>query len=119
MHDPTEGGIVTALHELAEAAGVGIRVQRDEIAVFPETHAICAALRLDPLGLLASGALLATVPGEESAKALTALRGAGIPATVIGEVAPAEEGRQITSGATHKPLPVFARDELARFLSSL
>src|SRR5205814_881889 len=31
MHDPTEGGIATALHELADAAGVGLRVDRDRI----------------------------------------------------------------------------------------
>jgi hydrogenase maturation factor len=119
MHDPTEGGIVTALHELSEAAGVGIRVQRDEIAVFPETRAVCAALRLDSLGLLASGALLATVPGDEATAALAALREAGIPAALIGEIVPPEDGRRITSGGASELLPVFARDELAQFLDSL
>ena len=35
MHDPTEGGIATALHELAAAAGVGLRIDHDRITVLP------------------------------------------------------------------------------------
>jgi hydrogenase expression/formation protein HypE len=31
MHDPTEGGLITALHELAEASGIGLRIRRDAI----------------------------------------------------------------------------------------
>src|SRR5881296_839841 len=41
MHDPTEGGIATALHELADAAGVGLRVDRDRIMVLPEGKLLC------------------------------------------------------------------------------
>ena len=40
MHDPTEGGIATALHELADAAGVGLRIDRDRITVLPEGAAV-------------------------------------------------------------------------------
>ena len=35
MHDPTEGGVVTALHELAEAAQVGLAIDRAAIPVYP------------------------------------------------------------------------------------
>ena len=119
MHDPTEGGVVMALHELAEAAGVGLRIRSDEIAVFPETRAVCEALDLDPLGLLASGALLATVAYDDATVALSALREIGIPAAQIGEVVPAEEGRHFVSRERLEQLPVFARDELARFLGSV
>src|SRR5438034_9233722 len=57
MHDPTEGGIATALHELADAAGVGLRIDRDRIMVLPEGKLLCEAFGLDPLGTIASGAL--------------------------------------------------------------
>src|SRR5207244_4932871 len=36
MPDPTEGGVATALVELADAAGVGLRIDRDRIIVLPE-----------------------------------------------------------------------------------
>ncbi len=115
MHDPTEGGIVTALHELAEAAGAGLCVDRSTIAVLPDCARICAALELDPLGLLASGALLVTLDSAETPAALERLRGAGIPGARIGDMLPASEGRTWTDGT---PLPCFATDELARYLEA-
>ena len=61
MHDPTEGGLATALAELAAGAACGLAIDLDTVPFLLETAAICEALGLDPLGLLASGALLAVV----------------------------------------------------------
>jgi len=58
MHDPTEGGLATGLLEVALAAQVGLRLRREAIPVLPECRAACEALGLDPLGLIASGALI-------------------------------------------------------------
>lgn len=118
LHDPTEGGLATALHELAEAAGVGLWVRREAIAVLAECRAICEALGLDPLGLLASGALLAAVDPQAAGLAVERLEAAGIPASVIGEARPACEGRVLIEGDRARPLPVFERDELARYLET-
>lgn len=110
MHDPTEGGVATALQEVAEAAGVGLRIELGAVPVLAECRVVCDALGLDPLGLVASGSLVATLAPEDVPEALARLKAAGIPAAVIGELVPAGEG---------SPLPVFAQDELARFLASL
>jgi len=118
MHDPTEGGLVTALHELAEAAGVGLRIERAAVPILPECRAVCRALALDPLGLLASGALLAALDGVEVPAALDRLRAAAIPAAIIGEVVSLTEGRMFVEAGRVSPLPVFARDELARYLET-
>jgi hydrogenase expression/formation protein HypE len=58
LHDPTEGGIATALHELADAAQCGLHINVEAIPVLPETAELAALLQFDPLGLLASGSLL-------------------------------------------------------------
>jgi hydrogenase expression/formation protein HypE len=58
LHDPTEGGVATALHELADAAQCGLQIDIDAIPVLPETIELAKLLQFDPLGLLASGALL-------------------------------------------------------------
>ena len=118
MHDPTEGGLITALHELADAAEVGLRIDRQAISVLPACRVICEALGLDPLGLLASGALLAALDPAEVAGALERLVAGGIPAARIGEIVPASEGRILIDGSRSQPLPAFARDELARYLES-
>ena len=117
MHDPTEGGLFTALHELAEAAGVGLRIDHSAIPILPECEAICGALGLDPGGLLASGALLATVDPSDLQAALDGLAAAEIPAVAIGEVLPAGGGSNMVRAGLEEPIPKFARDELARFLA--
>ena len=45
--------------------------------VLPETRALCAQLGLDPLGLIASGALLLAVASADSAPILAALQSGG------------------------------------------
>ncbi len=115
MHDPTEGGLAAALAELAAGAACGLSVDLDVVPILPETAVVCEALGLDPLGLLASGALLAAVAPADVVAALAALRGAGIPAAAIGRLTePAQGVRMQVDGAWHE-LPSFPRDELARF----
>ena len=115
LHDPTEGGVATALHEMAAAAGATLRVGVDAIPVLGETRMICEALELDPLGLLASGALLGIVAGDDYERVAAALADVTIECHAIGRV---ESGgaRVIIDGMEPAtPLRSFLRDELARF----
>lgn len=114
MHDPTEGGLATGLFELAVPGGLGLRVIREQIPVFPETEAICAALALDPLKLIASGALLIAVAPDRADSVLTALRATGISVAAIGEVRPSSEGVTILTSGKVAPLTPPVRDEIAR-----
>jgi hydrogenase expression/formation protein HypE len=114
MHDPTEGGVATGLHELAAASGNGIAVRRAEIPVYPETEAFCATLVLEPLGLIASGSLLlAVVPGDADAIA-EAIRAEGIECAEIGEVVPREQGIMMLDEARWTDLPRYDQDEVAK-----
>ncbi len=119
LHDPTEGGLATALLELGQAVGATVRLRLDDIAVLPETEAVCSALHLDPLGLLASGALLIAVPPDGCDAASLAVRAAGVEVACIGDLASLEGAAIIEDARTHKALPRFERDELARFLETL
>lgn len=118
MHDPTEGGLAAALHELAEAAGVGILVDRDAVPVLPECRRICRALGLDPYALLASGALLASLPGAQASVAVATLSRKGLSAAVIGEITEVSMGCRWSVSGTDMPIPAVERDELARYLES-
>ena len=86
MHDPTEGGLVDGLLELAVASGVRLEVDREAIPVREETRRLCAAAGVDPLRTFGSGALLAAVPEESTAAALSELEERGIDAALIGAV---------------------------------
>jgi hydrogenase maturation factor len=114
MHDPTEGGIATALHELATAAGVGLRIDHDRITVLPEGRALCEAFGLDPLGTLASGSLLMTLGAAEAGIVIHALAREQIDSHFIGQVVPREQGVMLVEGTRQWPLPTFPRDEIAR-----
>ena len=119
MHDPTEGGLATALRELATAAGVGLEVEADAIPVLPSCRAFCDALGLDPLGLIASGALLATLAPEHAGTVVRALHSEGVPAWEIGRVTPPEEGLTLRTASGTAALPEFERDELARYFGGV
>ncbi len=104
MHDPTEGGIATGLWELAEASGRGIEVHAEALRPLPEGERLCRAFGLDPLGCIASGALLLATPEPE--KVAAGLAAAGIPSLEVGRVT---AGRGVN-------LLRPERDEIARLL---
>jgi hydrogenase expression/formation protein HypE len=114
MHDPTEGGVLGALWELAEASHRGFELEADAVPLRPETRAVCTALHVDPLRLISSGALLVACPdGEAMAEGLQTQ---SIAATVIGRVTTTERV-VIQQGNRIAAEPVW-RDELWRLLES-
>jgi hydrogenase maturation factor len=117
MHDVTEGGLATAVGELAVACGHGIVVHRERVPLLPETVRVCALLDADPLGLIASGSLLVCCRPDETGRLLRALGDEGITATVIGDVS--EKGAAVTALERGRPAPwpTFAADEAARLLA--
>jgi hydrogenase maturation factor len=117
MHDPTEGGLLSGLAELASAGGVGLRLWKEKIPILPETLAFSRALRFDPLALIASGALLLVAAPPSVPRLLLAYAREGIPATVIGEIRSRREGITIVANGRRTPLRVPKRDEIARLLS--
>jgi hydrogenase expression/formation protein HypE len=115
MHDPTEGGLASALAELSTASGNGMMVDYDSVRVLPECIALCDALSVDPWGLIASGALLITCAPGTSASIIDSLAAEGISANVIGRMTSRGEPAMMSrNGEPPEPLPVFARDEIAR-----
>ena len=99
LHDPTEGGVLTGLVEMATASGLVFETSRDAVPVRPETAACCAAMDVDPLATFGSGALLAAVPESAVEDALAALADADIDGAVIG-TAFAPDGTGSVSGDT-------------------
>ncbi|PON18278.1 hydrogenase expression/formation protein [Candidatus Entotheonella serta] len=114
MHDPTEGGVATGLHELAHASGVGIHIDADHLPLLDAGAQLCAQFGLDPLGTIASGALLAIVPAAQTERAIAACRAADIPCYAIGTVVEASSGRQLHRASGTQSLPTFASDEIVK-----
>lgn len=118
MHDPTEGGVATGLLELALAGGAGIEVALDAIPIHPLARDLCAVFDLDPLGVIASGALLAAAQAENVDRVLDIWSEAGWQGTVIGRILP-ERGAYIAlRGGRPVPFPTFAVDEITKLWRS-
>ena len=117
MHDPTEGGVATGLWEMALAAGVGLWVDGAKMPVLPECQRLCAEYGLDPLGLIASGALLLAVHPEDVSVLMSAYKAVDVPCAVIGEVREKEEGVVLWEEGEARELPRFDADEITKLFA--
>lgn len=120
MHDPTEGGIATALWELASATRHSIEVDVESIIIQNLSHKICSIFGIDPLGTISSGSLLICVNPSSADKVINALHEHSIKAAVIGELM--DEGDQVLTRVSSQelvPLRQFPRDEIARVYESI
>jgi hydrogenase expression/formation protein HypE len=118
MHDPTEGGLATACWELAQAARVGVHVNREQIPILPEGRILCERFGLDPLGTIASGSLLMAVDSADAESVVGACRTAGIACAPIGKVTASSHGVTLASAGIARPMPSFPQDELSKVASS-
>jgi len=116
LHDPTEGGVATAIHEIAEASGLGAEVQREAIPVLPETRAICEFYGIDPLGLISSGALLVAADPAGRAALAAAAADAQVPLHRIGTLTSPESGLVMIEQGGRHPIPRYDSDEITRVL---
>ena len=84
MHDITEGGVLGALWEMADASNVGFRVYKDKLPLSIVTKKICNKLKIDPLRFISSGSMLITT--KNGSELIKELNKKGIKAAVIGNI---------------------------------
>ena len=115
MHDPTEGGLYTALWELAEASGHAVEIDLTQV-MLPELSArMCIILGIDPLAAIASGALLLAVQPEDAGVIRAAVEGAGIPCAEIGRVVDGPQAAwSMLRDGSRELLQRPERDDIAR-----
>ena len=114
LHDPTEGGVLNGLWELAEASGLGVEVWADRIPLATETSKICSELGLDPLKLMSSGCLLAAVAPNSVGRVMNALRNQELMVSEVGRVTPRKKGRFLLKEGKKLNLVAVPQDELYR-----
>ncbi len=119
MHDPTEGGLIGGVQEMALASGNGFVIYEESIPLREETLAVCEALEVDPLRLISSGSLLISVSEEKADKLVSELRRGGVEASIIGRLTEREEGmRLVRTNGMVEDVSEPVMDELWRVLPS-
>lgn len=116
MHDVTEGGVATALWEVAEASDVGLVVSESEIPRFWESTQLAERFRFNLLGAIGSGALIVTVSEPKTENLLENFEKNGVEAFVIGRVVDRDQGVKMLRGQEPTELPRFPTDEISRVL---
>jgi len=84
MHDPTEGGLNTAIAEMAIAANLGIIIESKKIKILPEPLELSKIFNLNPLGTISSGSLLISIEDKFSEDLVEFLRSNDITTDIIG-----------------------------------
>ena len=114
MHDPTEGGLLQGLLEIAEASGVRLRINVNKIPILPETKQIFSVLGIDPLKSLSSGMLIVTVPKNYVQTAINRLSALGINHSIIGEVVDGKPGIELISDGIVGEIHGFIEDDVMK-----
>ncbi len=119
LRDPSRGGLASALVEIAETAGLGMRIEEAAVPVREEVRAACELLGFDPLHLPCEGRFLAFVAAPDADRALELLRRFPVTreATVIGRVEERRSpGRVLleTPFGQRRPLEMPSGEQLPR-----
>lgn len=123
MHDVTEGGVATAVHEMATASNLGAVILKEKLLNSSEmysdiTRTLCNIYKLNPLGVISSGALLIASAPEKSEVICQGLNDAGISASIIGKLTPQNTGNWLAHSTNKKdPLPIFETDEISKIFN--
>lgn len=117
MHDPTEGGLLAALWELAEASNCQLNFYPERVPVPPLANHICQVFQINPLAAIASGALLIICPPKDALRIKQAVTNSGINIVDIGWVTAGMVSVQAWKGGTKSIMPPPEQDEIAKLFT--
>ena len=88
MRDPTRGGLVTVMHDIARMTELTVHLDETAIPVHPPVRAVCDMLGYDPLYLPCEGRVVAVLSAEDAPRALDIWRAlpGGEAAAIIGQL---------------------------------
>ena len=120
MHDATEGGLVAALNEMAEASGAGFEVEMEKIPISEEVWILRNHFKLslpEVLSMSSSGTILAAVNPKAKGEVEEVLHKSGVPSSFIGTFTKNKE-RIMKEDDNDSVFPHTVNDPYAKILSS-
>jgi hydrogenase expression/formation protein HypE len=104
MHDATECGIWGGLYELAQAANLGVRVEKEAIVVEDCVPEICRYFGIDPYASISEGTLIASCRPQKAQAVVEALLQKGIRSSVVGELIDPKQGMILVENGKKRKL---------------
>ena len=104
MHDATECGIWGGLYEIAQAADLGVRVEKEQIVVEDCVKEICNYFDIDPYASISEGTLIIACREHKAREVVEALTQKDIKSSVVGELTEPEKGMVLIRGGGEEKL---------------
>jgi hydrogenase maturation factor len=104
MHDATECGIWGGLYEVAQAAGLGVRIEKDKIVVEESVEEVCKLFGIDPYASISEGTLLIACRENKAEAVVNALTKKNIKSSIVGELTKPELGMTLVEKEREKKL---------------
>jgi hydrogenase expression/formation protein HypE len=104
MHDATECGVWGGLYELAQAAGLGARVEKEKIIIEDGVAEVCRFFEIDPFASISEGTLILACKANKTNDIINALSLKGIKSSIVGELTPPEKGMVLVEEGKEKQL---------------
>lgn len=104
MHDATECGIWGGVYEIAQAADVGVRIEKEKIVVEECVKDICNLFKIDPYKSISEGTLIITCREKKAEEVVKALNIDNIRASIVGELIDVKFGMKLIEDGREKKL---------------
>jgi hydrogenase expression/formation protein HypE len=104
MHDATECGVWGGLYEMAQAAGLGARIEKEKIIVEEGIDEVCRFFGIDPYASISEGTLIIACKENKAADIVKALSDKGIKSSIVGELTGPEKGMALAERGTERKL---------------
>jgi len=104
MHDATECGVWGGLYEVAQAAGLGARVEKEKIVVEDGVKEVCRLFSIDPYASISEGTLIIACKEHKANDIVKALARKNIKASIVGELTKQEKGMVLEEKGKEKKL---------------
>jgi hydrogenase expression/formation protein HypE len=104
MHDATECGVWGGLFEVAQAAGLGVRIEKEKIVVEECVPELCRFFGIDPYASISEGTLIITCRESRAPDVVKALSQKGIRSSIVGELTGPEKGMVLVEKGRERTL---------------
>ncbi len=104
MHDATECGIWGGLYELAQAANLGVMVEKEKILVEDCITEICRYFNIDPYASISEGTLIISCRAHKAEQVVSALARKGIKSSIVGEMTKPDKGMMLVNKGKEEKL---------------
>ena len=104
LHDATECGVWGGLYEVAQASGLGVRVEKEKIVVEESVEEVCRLFGIDPYASISEGTLIIACTDSKATAVVNALAKKNIKSSIVGELTKPEKGMVLVENGKEKKL---------------